>query len=360
MPDSQRLHLAGNGDAGDHKHMIVLGASAGGIEALKEFVANLSPAFAAPICIVMHIPPYRSSVLDRILTRSGPLPAVQPEDGDVPEDGMIYVAPADRHLVIVDGRLRLGTGPLENHSRPAVDTLFRSAALEYGSHAMGIILSGLLGDGTAGILAIRNRGGLTAVQDPEDAAYPDMPARVLRATNVDFSGTPAALAAFAERSIGVERPMEWRHEMDEQLRLETGIALGEDLSREAVEGLVESVYSCPDCGGVLWAIDDGEIHRYRCRTGHAYSEDSLFLRQSDNLEGALWAAVRVLSENAELTNRLMQRARERGDKRIVRRFNARLAGLMQAMGTIRAAINANGGKEEVELEEVPPEGREQA
>ena len=146
--------------------------------------------------------------------------------------------------------------------------------------------------------------------------------------------------------------------MDEQLRLETGIALGEDLSREAVEGLVESVYSCPDCGGVLWTIDDGEIHRYRCRTGHAYSEDSLFLRQSDNLEGALWAAVRVLSENAELTNRLMQRARERGDERVAQRFNARLAGLMQSMETIRAAINANGEQGDVELEEVPPEGRE--
>jgi two-component system chemotaxis response regulator CheB len=325
--------------APDHQHVVCIGASAGGIAALKELVAKLPPDFAAPVCVAMHIAPYRPSALAQILSRTGALRAVQPEDGDVAEPGLIYVAPPDRHLVFLDGRLRLGTGPLEHHTRPAVDPLFRSAALEFGPRALGIVLSGLLGDGTAGMAAIQKRGGLTAVQDPEDAAYADMPASVLRVISVDYSGTPAALAQFAVRSIDRERPDEGRNAMDEQLRLETEVALGKDVTREAVEGFPPSVFSCPDCGGVLWRIDDGETQRYRCRTGHAYSEDSLYLRQEDNLEGALFAAMRVLSENAELTRRLAKRARERNDTALVRRFDARLSELMHSIATIRRALS---------------------
>jgi two-component system chemotaxis response regulator CheB len=329
------------------RDIVVIGTSAGGISALQDFAAGLPSDFDAPICVVMHVPPYRDSALPEILRRSGPLPAVHPEDGQALENGVIFVAPPDLHLLVIDGIVRLGRGPLENHSRPSVDVLFRSAALAFGMRSIGIVLTGLLGDGTAGMFAIKRRHGVAIVQDPEDAAYGDMPRSVLRTTDVDFRGTVPEIAAYLVELLGRERPPEGAESMDEQMRNETSVAAGSDVGREAVSPYPPSVFSCPDCGGVLWQIEDGNsIERFRCRTGHAYSDESLFLTQTDGAEDALYTAVRALSENAELAGRLSQRAAERGDETTAGRFQERHDNLIRSIQVIRTAMFPDDFSEE--------------
>lgn len=320
-------------------NVVVIGTSAGGIPAMKELFGRLPANLEACLFVAMHVPAYRESHLPEILSRAGPLPAVHPHDGQRLENGTIYVAPPDFHMLIHDGVIRLGRGPRENHTRPSVDPLFRSAALSHGPRVIGIVLTGLLGDGAAGMLAIKRRGGTTAIQDPTDAAYPDMPENVLRAIDVDFRGTALELADFIVRSTKREVVMGVEIPMDEQLHMENEVAEGKDVGREAVAQDPPSVFGCPDCGGVLWQVNEGNLERFRCRTGHAYSEEALYIAQAENVESALWTALRALSESAELALRLAKRARTNGDAETGDRFQRRRDELLRSIDVIRASLS---------------------
>jgi two-component system chemotaxis response regulator CheB len=302
--------------------IVVIGASAGGIEVLGELVRGLPADFGAPILVVVHITPDAPSLLPKILARAGTVQTKTAVDGERVKNGMLYVAPPDRHLVIEDdGTLHTPRGPRENRHRPSVDPLFRSAALAYGSNAIGVILSGSLDDGTAGLLAIQRRGGITMVQDPKEAAYPSMPESAIANVKVDHVLPVRDIARQLTVSVNNARPAKEEGGEMKQMDLEKRIAeMDSDAFRGDDRPGHPSAFSCPDCHGVLWEIEDGQFTRFRCRVGHAYSPESMLGAQADVLEEALWTAMKTLDESARLSKRLAASERERGHDWMVRRF----------------------------------------
>jgi two-component system chemotaxis response regulator CheB len=305
------------------KRVVVIGASAGGVETLMRLVRELPSGFPAPVAVVLHVPPDAPSMLAEILSRTGNLKAKTAEAGEPFQAGTIYVAKPDHHLLVAgDGELTLNVarGPRENRHRPAVDPLFRSAALAVGKNAVGVILSGTLDDGTAGLLAIKQCGGIAVVQEPSDALYPGMPQSAIEHVEVDHVVPVAAMGALLQRLVHDGSPHKTR-KIPPNLRLETNMAqLEHDALHSDDRPGTPSPYSCPDCGGVLWEIQDGEYVRFRCRVGHAYSPETMLGAQDDTLEEALWTAVKTLEESARLSRRLAVGERERGNDWLVRRF----------------------------------------
>ena len=301
--------------------IVVVGASAGGVEALGELASLLPLGLPAAVLVVLHMPAYGHSVLPEILSRRGPLPAKHAVDGEPLLTGRIYVAPPDHHLLVMGGKISLTRGPAENNHRPAIDALFRSAARAYGPRTVGMVLTGTLDDGTAGLQSIKSRGGLALVQDPNEALFTGMPVSAIENVAVDKIETIAGLAKTVTRlASGNKAGRLPKNEQAAQRgtpvtpELEEDVAVAEsDLSRldNRTEGQ-PSGFSCPDCHGVLWEIDEGELTRYRCRVGHAYSPQSLLASQSENLEDALWTALRALEESAAMAERLQARAVQRG------------------------------------------------
>jgi two-component system chemotaxis response regulator CheB len=287
--------------------IIVIGASAGGVEALSQLVYRLPGDLAASVFVVLHVPAHGTSHLPYILARNGPLAARHPFDGEAIAHGTIYVAPPDHHLLIRRGRVCLSRGPRENGNRPAVDPLFRTAARSCGRRVVGVVLSGALDDGSAGLVAIKQRGGVAIVQDPDDARYPGMPRSALESVAVDHRQTIAEIATtlirLASEPVNGEEPL-----MSEELELESEIAAFE---REAFQGSerpgTPSGFACPDCGGALWELREGELIRFRCRVGHAWTANSLLAEQSEGIESALWTAFRALEERAALCDRIAER-----------------------------------------------------
>jgi two-component system chemotaxis response regulator CheB len=305
--------------------IVVIGASAGGIDALGQLIRGLPADFAAPILVVIHIPADAPNLLPKILARAGTVRTKTAEDGERAENGVLYVAPPDRHLLIEpDGTLRTPRGPRENRHRPSVDPLFRSAALAYGLNAIGVILSGSLDDGTAGLLAIERRGGMTIVQDPDEASYPSMPNSAIANVNVEHVLPIDDIALQLAASVKEIRPPDKSGNKEPQMDLEKRIAgMDPDAFRGDARPGEPSAFSCPDCGGVLWQIEDGEFTRFRCRVGHAYSPESMLGAQGDVLEEALWTAMKTLDETARLAKRLAAAERERGHTWMVERFEQR-------------------------------------
>jgi len=297
-----------------------VGASAGGVEALRALVAKLPRDLPAAILVVLHVAPDHKSILPRILTGAGPLPAAHAKNGEALEPGRIYVAPPDRHLVVDDGVVRLSRSAPEGGHRPAVDTLFRTAARFHGTRVVGVVLSGALDDGTAGLVAVKQRGGVTVVQDPEEALCADMPRNALDNVQVDHCLPTAEIAALLDRLA--HEKVELHSPMPTLLQQETDIALGRRNPGESPPG-EPSEFGCPACGGVLNEVHDGHILRFRCRVGHAYGLASLGAQQEDQLDAALWAAMRALEDQAALSDRLAKRARERGHTRTAAQFDDR-------------------------------------
>ncbi len=324
--------------------IIVVGASAGGVEALMKLVAGLPVDLRAAVLVVLHIPSEATSLLPQILARSGNLPAVHALDGMRLEPGHIYVAPPDHHLLVERGFVRVVRGPRENRHRPAVDPLFRSAAIAYGPRVVGVVLSGTLDDGTAGLHAIKLRGGVAVVQDPDDALFGDMPRNALEYVNVDFclpvQAIPTVLTQLAEAVVD-EKGDAVAEATQPDMQYEADIA---GLDREALTDEdkpgTPSVYACPECHGTLWEIHEGNVLRFRCRVGHAFTAQSLLAEHNDSLERALWAALRALEENAALTRRLAGRAVERGLDAARSRFEQRAEEAETHAEAIRSAILA--------------------
>jgi two-component system chemotaxis response regulator CheB len=323
--------------------LIVVGASAGGVEALSTLVAGLPADLAATVCIVLHIPPTATSLLPMILGRAGPLPVSAAQDGAPLRQGQVYVAPPDHHLLIESGYLRVVRGPRENRSRPAIDPMFRTAARSYGPRVIGVVLTGALDDGTVGLRAIKERGGIAIVQDPADAYFPDMPRSALRNVAVDYRLPVAAMGAVLAVVAREPAPPDAAFPLSPELEIESRIAEREMGSMEENQMLgIPSAFACPECHGTLWEVHDGDLVRYRCRVGHAYSAESMLAEHTDSLEAALWAALRALEESAALTRRLAIQAESHHQHRAAARFGARAAEREEHAAVLREVLRKNG------------------
>jgi two-component system chemotaxis response regulator CheB len=296
------------------RDIIVIGGSAFSLEPLKLLVSRLPPDFSGCVCVVVHIPAEQPSILPEILGAASSLRAIHPRDKQPIEPGTIYIAPPDHHLLVYEGLLRVSRGPRENRARPAIDPLFRSAARAYGSRVMAVVLSGYLNDGSAGLMAVKMRHGLTVVQDPNEAVSPQMPANALHYAGADCVLSAAAIADLivkASRSsvnqqCQPEEAAVANHEPHEVSR-EEEIANLETKSDQPAIGS-PSVFACPECHGVMWEIDNGDLTRFRCRVGHSYTEDALNVAYSESVEEALWASMRVMEEKAALLRRMAPRS----------------------------------------------------
>jgi two-component system chemotaxis response regulator CheB len=278
-----------------NRNIVVMGASAGGLSAFNCIVKQLPEDLNAAVFIVWH--------------RAGKLKAKHPADGEPITMGKIYIAPPDHHLLLELDRIRLTKGPKENRFRPAVDPLFRSAAYAYGPRVVGVVLSGALDDGTAGLWAIKDRGGIAVVQDPADAEQPSMPASALANVQVDYrlpvSEIPPLLVTLTEQTVMEES----RAPVSKDLEIETKIALGDDAAELDVTQLGKlSEFTCPDCHGTLVELTNDKLQRFRCHTGHSFGTASLVAELTDSVEQSLWNAIRAVEERIRLLKHLAQHA----------------------------------------------------
>jgi two-component system chemotaxis response regulator CheB len=289
------------------KDIVVVGASAGGMEALQKVVSRLPAGLPASIFVVWHLSPGMKSILPQVLSKAGPLKASNPQDGDRIEPGRIYVAPNDHHMLLENGYIRVARGPKENRFRPAVDPLFRSAAYVYGPRVIGVVLTGALDDGTAGLWTIKLRGGTAVVQDPEDALIRGMPLSALDNVAVDHRLPAAGIGELVARLVREEAPAPAKVPAleDEKTGHEIRIAKEREALEEDVQRFGEfSPFTCPECRGVLTLLREGKVVRFRCHTGHAFSADTLLEAGSESVEARLWDAVRAVDETVLLLNKL--------------------------------------------------------
>jgi two-component system chemotaxis response regulator CheB len=332
--------------------LIVIGGSAGSVDAVCLLAAALPADLPAAVCVVVHQPPHAPSRLPEILARVGSLPAVPARDGAPLRPGTIHVAVPDQHLLVVRdgdaGMIRLVRGPRENRTRPAVDPLFRSAALAYGPRVVAVVLSGALDDGTAGLWAVRDRGGLAVVQDPADAAVSSMPASALAEVGADHvvpvREMAELLGRLARTPAGPEEGADPAGESRAELVREVAHAAIDEAAHQQSERYGEpSRFACPDCGGVLWNVGGqaGPL-RFRCDTGHAYGPATLAEAQTEGVEAALWASLRALENKAELARARAERARQRGLETLVERYTVQYEATQQHAAAVRALLRMDG------------------
>jgi len=296
----------------DHKtgQVVVVGASAGGLNALINLIQQLPADFPAPVLIVMHISPDATgNVLLDALNKNGKLKCIHAINGEPLKAGHVYLAPSDHHLLVEkDGHVHVTKGAQENRSRPGIDPLFRSAAVAFGNRVTGIILTGYLDDGTAGLIAIKKCGGTCIVQDPKEADYPDMPKNALNQIKVDYCVPITEMGGILSKLLA--RKPGKQKTIPKDIQREALIA-GRVLSDLAsVNSLGEQVpFNCPGCGGVLWKVDKGISLRYRCHTGHAYTAAALLAEQTKKIEETMWTALRMFEERRNLLTTLSKEQR---------------------------------------------------
>ncbi|HZT95876.1 MAG TPA: chemotaxis protein CheB [Chloroflexota bacterium] len=335
--------------------IVVIGASAGGVTALRELVGGFRVAFPASAFVVLHLPPYATSALPQILDRGGPVKAVAAVDDAPVQPGRIYVAPPDCHLTIEDGRVRVSRGPKWNRYRPAIDVLFRSAAVAYGPRVVGIVLSGSLDDGSLGLASIKAHGGTTIVQDPAEALFPGMPGNALDRVEIDYCLPLGEIPAVLTELVDGRSSQPEKGRLKEVARMEESAATGEDI--ESVPGLIDeqqdgppSVYTCPECHGSLWQVETGNLKHYQCRVGHSYSPESLFGAQGEALEAGLWAALRALEERIDLATRLEREALHAGRSHSATHYRERIGAASKSAEVVRTALQLSLKGQEVDIE----------
>lgn len=303
------------------KNIIVIGGSAGALQALKTLVAALPSDLSVPVFVTVHVAAEFPSILAEILSSCGKLPARHPSSHEPIRPGVIYVAPPDYHMLVERDFVLLNRGPRENRHRPSIDVLFRSAARSYGSRTIGIVLSGELDDGSAGLMAIGMRGGVRIVQDPSEAMSPEMPSNAIQYAGADFIVPVAEVANLIARAsrgehLQPEHPRSSETAMNDRIDKEVReVEMKDDPSSERPGK--PSQFACPECHGVLWELDDEGLLRFRCRVGHAYTADALSFAMSEAGENALWAAMRALEEKAALLRRMSHRT----GQRLANRYN---------------------------------------
>ena len=312
----QRASSAGNRD------IVVIGGSSGATAPLKEILRRLPTDFPAAVFVVLHIPSSGIGILSTVASAASRLPVVQAESGMVIKNGHIYLAAPDHHLLLRESHMMLGRGPRENMVRPAIDALFRSAALQYGPRVIGVVLSGLLSDGAAGLTAVKQCGGVALVQDPTDAVASEMPLRALEATTVDLC-VPSAkigdvLSDLVREEAGTRLPV------PAEIRLEVEIAAGERIGSDSLVKIADpAALTCPSCGGVLSALKAEHPLRFRCQVGHAYMADALAKEQEGRVDEALRVALRIIEERAELVHRMAEDGRHSGRASVAQMYDAR-------------------------------------
>lgn len=321
---------------------IVIGASAGGVQALLTLVEQLPEDLPAAVLVVLHIPAEPPSVLPGILARVSNLPVAHAINDERLALGRIYVAPPDQHLLVDKARIKLVHGPKENLHRPSIDTLFRSAARWAGPRTIGVILTGALDDGTSGMRAVQKRGGITIVQDPMEAAFPSMPMSVMQDIKVDYSVRLSDIAPLLATLAGQTAEEEGSYPVPDNMEIETRIAQQQMESDEMLANVEKlgkiSRLTCPDCHGALWELHDDDLLRYRCHVGHAFSADALSDGQSQMLEVALWSAVRALEEQMLLARRIVERARKANQPRAAKMFEKRAEEAEEHSSAIRQLL----------------------
>lgn len=295
---------------GGHE-IIVIGASAGGVEALPKLVSTLPHDIPATIFIVQHTSPESPGLLDGILEHAGSLKAKYPDNGEHFHKGTIYIARPDHHLIVKEDHVFITRGPRENRMRPAIDPLFRSAAAAYGSKVVGVVLTGMLDDGSAGLFTVKRCGGVACVQDPDDALYPEMPQNALENVQVDYRLPVSEIGALLDRLARTEPSLPVP--IPEDVVIEARIAEKAMSDINIVEKMgTRTPFGCPDCGGGIWEIKNDPVQRFRCNTGHAFTAHTLLASQNETIERALWAAVRSLEERANMLARLARDERGQG------------------------------------------------
>jgi two-component system chemotaxis response regulator CheB len=304
------------------RDIIIIGGSMGSTGPIKTLLKALPADLPASVFVCTHLPVRGEVYLVPVLQKVSALPVVMVEDEMPVEAGKVYVAAADRHLLLIEGLIRLGSGPRENMVRPSIDPLMRSAALTYGPRVVGVIMSGMLNDGASGLWAVQQCGGLAVVQDPQDAEAPDMPLAAIEATTVDHFATAEALgpllAELAKSTAGAGRPPM------PQLRMEVEIAAGARLGSDRLREIADPVaLTCPNCAGVLSEMKEGQPLRFRCQTGHAVTAQTMFETQHNGLEEALRVAMRVMEERTELVGRMGKDARRLGRSSVAELYEGR-------------------------------------
>ena len=326
------------------KDIVVVGASAGGMHALEKLVAGLPRDLPAAVFVVWHLSPGVRSVLPKVLARAGPLPAEHARDGDAIRPGRIYIAPNDHHLLLERGYVRVTKGPKENRFRPAVDPLFRSAAYIYSTRAVGVVLSGALDDGTAGLWAIKLRGGTAIVQDPADAMQRSMPVNALDNVEVDHQLPAAQIGPLLARLTREPASPEPLLEAPERQKMEAEIKIARELDAR-VENILQfgelSPFTCPECHGVLSMFREGPLVRFRCHTGHAMSSGTLLEAGTEQVEQRLFDAVRLLDETLMLLNQMGEQYARLGNSAAAEQCFNRARDAYERSRPIREAALAN-------------------
>lgn len=305
---------------------VVIGASAGGVTALMNLVKGLPDDFNAAVFVVQHVSPTTPSVLPQILARSGPLPATHAVNGESIKERHIYVAPPDHHLLLEDGQIMVTKGPKENRFRPSIDALFRSAAYEYGPRVTGIILSGLLDDGTAGLWSIKRLGGTAIIQDPAEAEFPSMPRSVMEYVDVDHVLPAAEMGAVLHRLCCREaaEPVPLIPAEEERWLKEINIAAQKNAMDMGVLELGKpSLLTCPECSGALMELREGKLVRYRCHTGHGFTSSALLSGVTKSVEENLWQVVRGLEEAYMILEQSAKQYKEAGNEKDAKKFAAK-------------------------------------
>ncbi|UOQ65847.1 chemotaxis protein CheB [Hymenobacter volaticus] len=305
------------------RDIVVIGASSGGIAALLEFVKSLPEDFPAPIFVVQHMAPYIHSVLPQLLSHVSPLQVKHPHDGEDIQPGIIYVAPPDHHLLIENNKALVKRGPKENRFRPSVDALFRSAAYSYGPRVIGVVLTGYLDDGTSGLWCIQRLGGITVVQDPQDAVSPAMPTNALEFVEADHIVPLADLAALLVKLTAQPAPAQPRVAKEDLNRIEIELTIAKH--DDAFEmGIIKkgelTPFTCPDCHGALTKLIEGKLIRFRCHTGHAYTISALLSEVNESVESMLYQSMRGLEESKMLLQSLGEYFAKDGQQHVANIF----------------------------------------
>lgn len=330
------------------RDIIVIGASAGGIEALKEIVRGLPKDLQAAIFVVVHTSPASPNMIPAILGNAGVLPAVSVKNKDTIRHGYIYVARPNYHILLESGIVRAAYGPKENRHRPAIDPLFRSAAYAYDSRVVGVVLTGSLDDGTIGSQIIKSCGGIVVVQEPNDATFPCMPRSVVENVKVDYCLPLLQISPLLIHLVNTSVEKKVRDTIpDDKKKASLEIMQMKGNSIDNIEELGKpSAFICPECNGGLYELHEGELIHYRCKVGHAYSPLILGMEQSEKIESALWAALRLLKENVDLNHKLALKARERNDNLTAVRFEENAHDANQHAEVLQQILIKRGKPEE--------------
>ncbi|MCU1307288.1 MAG: chemotaxis protein CheB [Acidobacteriaceae bacterium] len=303
------------------RDIVVIGASAGGVQALMRVVRALPSPFPASVFVVVHTSPTSPGMLDKVLNRVDGQRARYARDGMKIEGNTIYIAPPDQHMLVEDGAIRITSDPKQNRNRPAIDALFRSAASAYGNRVIGVVLTGYLDDGSSGLAMIKKAGGVAIVQDPDDAQVSEMPEQALQRADPDYCLALDEIPGVLERLVSEPSSTPQRGVMENKRKI------AQKLSNRAAapeENKELTGLTCPDCHGAIWEVREGRLVHFKCRIGHSYSPQSMVDAHSESLERAMWAALKNLEENIALTRRLVEHSRKRNREKAVEVYERRM------------------------------------